>query len=219
MVPRPATNHEPRRQELLAVAEQLFLEQGYDETSIEDIVRAAHVSKGALYHYFPSKAAILSASIDRLVGAATAEARTIADHPTWDSRQKLQGFFSAMARLQGSNARQATMLARLIPDEAAAAEALASTVGHLVVPLAAILTEAAADGHVHTPYPRETADLLVRALATFPQSPFAADYLSSPQRLGSYQAAAHDFVAKALGVPSDWVGRHQGQDSDPAVGD
>jgi AcrR family transcriptional regulator len=40
---------------LIDVARQLFAEQGFESTSVQDIVRAAGVTKGAMYHYFSSK--------------------------------------------------------------------------------------------------------------------------------------------------------------------
>nr|WP_246470380.1 TetR/AcrR family transcriptional regulator [Streptomyces olivoverticillatus] len=40
---------------MLAAATRLFAEQGYDRTSVQEIVEAAGVTKGALYHYFGSK--------------------------------------------------------------------------------------------------------------------------------------------------------------------
>ncbi|GAA4692746.1 TetR/AcrR family transcriptional regulator [Streptomyces sp. AC563] len=43
----------PRR--LLEAATRLFAERGYDRTSVQEIVEAAGVTKGALYHYFGSK--------------------------------------------------------------------------------------------------------------------------------------------------------------------
>ncbi|MEV7727810.1 TetR/AcrR family transcriptional regulator [Streptomyces sp. NPDC087917] len=45
----------PVPQRLLAVATRLFAERGYDRTSVQEIVEAAGVTKGALYHYFGSK--------------------------------------------------------------------------------------------------------------------------------------------------------------------
>ncbi|MFC0601630.1 TetR/AcrR family transcriptional regulator [Streptomyces palmae] len=45
----------PVPQRLLAAATRLFAEQGYDRTSVQEIVEAAGVTKGALYHYFGSK--------------------------------------------------------------------------------------------------------------------------------------------------------------------
>ncbi|MFF8386778.1 MULTISPECIES: TetR/AcrR family transcriptional regulator [Streptomyces] len=47
----------PRR--LLAAATRLFAERGYDRTSVQEIVEAAGVTKGALYHYFGSKEDLL----------------------------------------------------------------------------------------------------------------------------------------------------------------
>ncbi|MFT2017216.1 TetR/AcrR family transcriptional regulator [Streptomyces sp. 796.1] len=45
----------PVPQRLLAAATRLFAERGYDRTSVQEIVAAAGVTKGALYHYFGSK--------------------------------------------------------------------------------------------------------------------------------------------------------------------
>ncbi|MFE9249229.1 TetR/AcrR family transcriptional regulator [Streptomyces sp. NPDC007088] len=49
----------PVPQRLLAAATHLFAEQGYDRTSVQEIVEAAGVTKGALYHYFGSKEDLL----------------------------------------------------------------------------------------------------------------------------------------------------------------
>ncbi|MDH2427440.1 TetR/AcrR family transcriptional regulator [Sphaerisporangium sp. TRM90804] len=43
------------RQRLLAVATRLFAEKGFENTSVQEIVSAAGVTKGAMYHYFDSK--------------------------------------------------------------------------------------------------------------------------------------------------------------------
>ncbi|CAM5586801.1 TetR/AcrR family transcriptional regulator [Streptomyces abikoensis] len=45
----------PLPQRLLAAATRLFADRGYDRTSVQEIVEAAGVTKGALYHYFGSK--------------------------------------------------------------------------------------------------------------------------------------------------------------------
>jgi AcrR family transcriptional regulator len=44
-----------RRAQLLALGQAVFAERAYDEVSVDDIARAAGVSKGLLYHYFPTK--------------------------------------------------------------------------------------------------------------------------------------------------------------------
>ena len=50
-----------KRQQILEGARQVFLHDGFDGASIGDIVRAAGVSKGTLYVYFPSKEKLFEA--------------------------------------------------------------------------------------------------------------------------------------------------------------
>lgn len=72
----------PVPQRLLAAATRLFAEQGYDRTSVQEIVESAGVTKGALYHYFGSKddllhevyARVLRVQQERLDAFANADA-------------------------------------------------------------------------------------------------------------------------------------------------
>lgn len=60
--------HEEKRQEILAAAKACFARKGFQGLSISDICKEAGISPGHLYHYFPSKDAILDA-----IGAAALE--------------------------------------------------------------------------------------------------------------------------------------------------
>ena len=52
---------------ILETAGRLFVEKGYERTSIQDIVdNLGGLSKGAIYHHFKSKEEILSAVTDRM---------------------------------------------------------------------------------------------------------------------------------------------------------
>ncbi len=53
--PRVRRRLADRREQLLDLGRALFNERSYDEISIDDIAAAAGISKGLLYHYFPSK--------------------------------------------------------------------------------------------------------------------------------------------------------------------
>ena len=44
-----------RKAQLLALGRQAFAERTYDDVSIDDIAKSAGISKGLLYHYFPTK--------------------------------------------------------------------------------------------------------------------------------------------------------------------
>ncbi|AXK37384.1 TetR/AcrR family transcriptional regulator [Streptomyces armeniacus] len=51
----------------MAAATRLFAERGYDRTSVQEIVEASGVTKGALYHYFGSKDDLLHEIYGRLL--------------------------------------------------------------------------------------------------------------------------------------------------------
>ena len=53
--PRARLDVDERRAQLLALGLTMFSQRSYDEVSIDDLARAAGVSKGLLYHYFPTK--------------------------------------------------------------------------------------------------------------------------------------------------------------------
>ena len=54
------------RRQLLDVATQLFAEQGYDLTSIEQVLGEAGVSRGSLYHHYDSKEQLFEAVVEQL---------------------------------------------------------------------------------------------------------------------------------------------------------
>ncbi len=45
---------------IIAAAWKLFYEQGYEDTTVDEIIAAAQTSKGSFYHYFKGKDALLS---------------------------------------------------------------------------------------------------------------------------------------------------------------
>jgi AcrR family transcriptional regulator len=61
------------RGQLIDVATRLFAEQGYEGTSIEAVLAAAGVSRGALYHHFAGKEALFEAVVSAATDRVTAE--------------------------------------------------------------------------------------------------------------------------------------------------
>jgi TetR/AcrR family transcriptional regulator, cholesterol catabolism regulator len=64
-MPRVVKHPDIRRAELLDRATALFLRHGYDNVSLNDLIADAGVSKGAFYHWFPSKDALIEALAER----------------------------------------------------------------------------------------------------------------------------------------------------------
>lgn len=72
---------EDRRARLIAVGLGQFATRAYEEISMDDLARAAGISKGLLYHYFASKhdyyVAVLDHAARRLVSETTPDARSL----------------------------------------------------------------------------------------------------------------------------------------------
>ena len=58
---------EKRKGELLQIAYRLFLSQGYENTSVDEIIEAAGIAKGTYYYYFQSKEQMLEAVIGMMI--------------------------------------------------------------------------------------------------------------------------------------------------------
>ena len=76
-----ASDYDDKRKALLAVAARLFAARGFDRTSTADIAAKARVSKALLYHYYPSKSALLY-DIIREHLAYVADALAASDDPS-----------------------------------------------------------------------------------------------------------------------------------------
>lgn len=64
----PAADDPPKRKQILDGARQMFLSKGFEGTSMQDVARAAGVSKGTLYVYFDSKEAMFEALVVKECG-------------------------------------------------------------------------------------------------------------------------------------------------------
>jgi len=52
----------------VAAARRLFVEKGYEATSIQDVIDASQLSRGALYHHFAGKAELFTAVLEEVEG-------------------------------------------------------------------------------------------------------------------------------------------------------
>jgi AcrR family transcriptional regulator len=77
--PDAAEQDLPVPERLLAAASALFAERGFAQTSVQDIVTRAGVTKGAMYHYYSSKDDLLQQIYSRLLALQSARLAEIAD--------------------------------------------------------------------------------------------------------------------------------------------
>lgn len=73
---RVRLDNDQRRAQILELARRAFSDRAYDDVSIDDLAKDANISKGLLYHYFPTKRDLYVAGLreiaDELVEAITA---------------------------------------------------------------------------------------------------------------------------------------------------
>jgi AcrR family transcriptional regulator len=92
----PTVAGEARRQRLLETAMATFLRHGFRKTSMEEVARAAHISRQGLYLHFPTKEELFSAAArHRLDSSLTAAADALARGATIE--EKLAGAFDEWA--------------------------------------------------------------------------------------------------------------------------
>lgn len=85
---------------LMAAARGLFVEKGYADTATPDIVSAAGVTRGALYHHFEDKKALFSAIVAeeaRLVSAEIEAKSALSTNERDAILDGARGYFDAMA--------------------------------------------------------------------------------------------------------------------------
>jgi AcrR family transcriptional regulator len=92
--PKPVS----RRDEILDAARRLVVTKGYEQMTIEDILSDVHLSKGAFYHYFGSKAALLQALVERLRDEGGAVFLPVLEDPALSALEKIQAWFDVAAR-------------------------------------------------------------------------------------------------------------------------
>jgi AcrR family transcriptional regulator len=84
------TLHTVRRDAFLDVAQRLIQTKGYEAMSVQDVLDELEASKGAFYHYFDSKLALLEAVVDSFADVGLATVGPILNDPTLPALRKLE---------------------------------------------------------------------------------------------------------------------------------
>ena len=151
MAPRAVNRkkYAARRDEFMDAGQRLIQTRGYEQFSIEDLLAETGASKGAFYHYFDGKPALLEAIIQRMAAAGVeAVARVVAD-PSLSAPQKLGTYFSTIAAMKAGHRDflVALMRAWYSDDNAIVREKLRRESIRLVTPqFAAIIRQGIAEG-------------------------------------------------------------------------
>jgi TetR/AcrR family transcriptional regulator, regulator of autoinduction and epiphytic fitness len=95
MVGSPACDDDPKMRALLEAAASAFLRHGYRKTSMDEVARAANVSRQGLYLHFATKEALFRAAAQHVLGGALEAARAALCDPSPDLEGRLVRAFDA----------------------------------------------------------------------------------------------------------------------------
>jgi AcrR family transcriptional regulator len=197
-----------RRNEILDVARKLVYTKGYEQMSIQDILDELKISKGAFYHYFDSKQALLDELIERIMDDAERILRPIVEEKDLSAIDKLRKYFDAAGQWKVS---QKTFMLDLFRVWHADANAImrqkqeAASIKRIAPMLSEIVRQGVAEGVFSTKYPEQFAGMFVGISRGFEDKLFElllADH-SPPDALEQLEAvigAYSDSMERILGA-------------------
>lgn len=199
-----------RRKEILDAAQMLVYTKGYEQMTIQDILDKLGISKGAFYHYFNSKQALLEALIERLAEEAEKMIIPILQDAHLPALQKLEAFFLATGQWKTKQKAYLLSLLRVwySDDNAIVREKmLSATVKRFAPLLGGVIRQGVEEGFLTVSYPDSAAEVviyLIRSLGdTFMEALLAAQPREGDfQRVKTAVAAYTDALERVLGAPS-----------------
>ena len=147
---------------ILEVAFRLFMEKGYEHTSIQDIIdHLGGLSKGAIYHHFKSKEDILVAVTDRMTAESNQMLAAIRDRSDLTGREKLKTIFKESISRPVQND-----IFTVAPDFHNNPKLLFSLLHETIEEAAPnyilpIIKQGISDGSIQTDYPEQLAELIL----------------------------------------------------------
>src|ERR1700726_1377032 len=132
----------PQREAILMAATAIFLRYGFKKTSMDDVARAAGVSRQGLYLYFDTKDLLFREALQHLMSRLISNARAAAEDGNLSLRDRLLGAFEAVHCSAFHNASREDALELLQSAQSAAGALLVQLERDLMGIVAALLTEA-----------------------------------------------------------------------------
>ncbi len=135
--------HSVRRETFLDAAQRLMQAKGYERMSIQEVIEDVGASKGAFYHYFGSKSALLEAVVDRMVEDATGSVAPRVTDASVPALSRLDALFTGIATWKGERTELllAVMEVWFADDNAIAREKFRQGVVRRLTPLLAGIIE------------------------------------------------------------------------------
>ena len=156
--------HQLKRDAFLDVAQQLILTKGYEQMTIQDVLDELETSRGALYHYFDSKQALLDGVVARFADMGMATIAPVLEDPSLPALRKLELIFAGIARFKAERKELvlAIMDVWLSDGNAVVREKVRRLSTRLLMPiLSRVIRQGVEEGVISSGDPEETARVIV----------------------------------------------------------
>lgn len=199
-----------RQDEILDVAQRLFVERGYDNTPVQAIIDEIGIAKGTFYHHYASKPALMDAVIARVVAQSFAVIdQIVADTAHLGAVERVNELFLRIGRWKAERGPlliEITRAVRASSGSTALTNTQAASLGSFMPVLQALVEQGVREGVFETSYPHEAAGMMMdlsvslsQALATVLLAPGRAT--ADKARLITLIDAYQDGICRILGAP------------------
>lgn len=148
------------KSKVLVAAEFLFSNKGYEETTMQDIMSASGLSKGAIYYHFTSKQEILSSMIKTAQAQVNLQFEKIADSDVLSVQEKIQRIIAFLMQSQKQNSLIANRWVEKVPF--ALLETIRNGNNHIAPQIAKIIEQGIQNGNFQCTYPYELAEVIIQ---------------------------------------------------------
>lgn len=204
-----AHEHAEKRAQILDVAQRLIYTKGYEQLTIQDLLGELQISKGAFYHYFDSKQALLEALLERLQQEGEQIFTRIIRDTELPVLARLQHFFDTVGRWKVAQKAYVLALLRVwyTDDNAVVRLRVQTTMAQHIGPLLTeLIAEGVAAGVLDTTFPDQAGPIVLQTLIGAGDSmarlilagPDLPDRVARAERL---TAAYNNALERVLGAP------------------
>ena len=199
-----------KRNEILDIALRLIYSKGYEQMTIQDILDELQISRGALYHYFDSKHALLDALVNRMAKEAEQAILPVVQNPDLSALQKLQGYFDSSASWKTMQKEMIISLLRMwyTDENALIRQKLTSgSIKQIALLLAPVIRQGIQENVFTTRFPEQVAVIVAGVALSFSDTiielmlspnPDQATFQKSEIILDAYV----DTIERIVGAPS-----------------
>lgn len=144
---------------IIEVSTELFMTKGYDNTSMQDIVEKLGMTKGAIYHHFPSKEVLLEQVCENYYSKQNWFLQ-IQKCTHLSGLEKLQALFSHEL-LDQEKIKMDRMTKHMFEDRTILVERIKAGVQEASPCIEALIKEGISDGSIQTDFAKEIAEVLL----------------------------------------------------------